>query len=111
MIYNRLARLQGPIEDMADDIAVTLIVGKNISSEAATENLEKMDLLLAENEQDRQTFSPQPQLSAKTSEKFRGAAVSIVTSIVGGSLNSSTLGGTKSIGMFHFSFSKDYQRF
>ena len=87
-----------PVEDLADDIAVSLTVGKNISSEKANENLEKMDLLLAQNDQDAQTFSRPSQLSAETSETFRGAAVSIVTSMVGGSLDSSTFSGSTSIG-------------
>ncbi|KAL5250401.1 hypothetical protein ACHWQZ_G016209 [Mnemiopsis leidyi] len=86
-----------PVNELADEIAVSLTVGKNISLESANENLKKMDLILAQNEQDHDTLAPQSQLSAETSEKFRSAAVSIVTSMVGGTLNSSTLSGSDSI--------------
>ena len=88
---------QLPVNELADKIAVSLTVGKNISLESANENLKKMDLILAQNEQDHDTLAPQSKLSAETSEKFRSAAVSIVTSMVGRTLNSSTLSGSDSI--------------
>ena len=56
-----------------------------------------MDLIFGHYEQDPR----KSELSAETSDKYRGAAVSIVTSLVGGSLNSSSLSGTDTIGKFY----------
>ncbi|KAL5248166.1 hypothetical protein ACHWQZ_G017369 [Mnemiopsis leidyi] len=92
--YDREMVTKRPVEYLADEISASLTVGKNISSEKANDNLEKMDLIFGHYEQDPR----KSELSAETSDKYRGAAVSIVTSLVGGSLNSSSLSGTDTIG-------------